>query len=128
MPTHSYTAYNSSKYAVVGLAGALRLECIERGIEVSVICPPEVNTPMIVEERKSLAPAAARLKDTAGTLEVGPCCDEILTRLRRGRFMIVPGWRARGVAAMGRWFPNLMRWVSERIVLATAAAKDRSSS
>jgi NAD(P)-dependent dehydrogenase (short-subunit alcohol dehydrogenase family)/catechol 2,3-dioxygenase-like lactoylglutathione lyase family enzyme len=128
VPSHSYTAYNSSKYAVVGLAGALRLECIESGIEVSVICPPEVNTPMVVEERKELPPVAAKLKNTAGTLEVGPACDAILAGLRRGNFMIVPGWRARAVAAIGRWFPNLMRRISERIVLATVGARDRSSS
>ncbi len=128
VPTHSYTAYNASKFGVVGLAGALRLECVERGIEVSVICPPEVDTPMIVEERKNLGPAAARLKDTAGTLEVGAACDQILSRLRRGKFMIIPGWRARAVVVIGRWFPNIMRRISERIVLATGAATVRSES
>ncbi|GAB5452792.1 MAG: hypothetical protein Hals2KO_31200 [Halioglobus sp.] len=128
VPSHSYTAYNSSKYAVVGLAGALRLECIERGIAVSVICPPEVNTPMVVEERKSLAPVAMMLKDTAGSLEVEPACAEILAQLEKGRFMVIPGWRARWVARIARHCPNLMRWISERVVRANAAAKGPSGS
>lgn len=128
VPSHSYAAYNASKYGVVGLAGALRLECIERGIEVSVICPPEVNTPMVETERETLPPVAARLKDTAGTLEVGPACAEILEQLRRGRHLIIPGWRARWVVRIARWFPGIMRRVSERIVLSTASETGRSSS
>jgi short-subunit dehydrogenase len=40
----------------VGLASALRIECKPRGIAVTVVCPPEVETPMVVEERKH-APA-----------------------------------------------------------------------
>ena len=128
VPSHSYAAYNASKYGVVGLAGALRLEQVERGVEVSVVCPPEVNTPMVATERKTLSPVAAKLKDTAGTLEVGPACEEILAGLRRGRFLIIPGWRARWVARIARLFPGIMRRVSERIVLSTAAGTGRSSS
>ena len=127
VPSHSYAAYNASKYGVVGLAGALRLELVERGVDVSVICPPEVNTPMVETERRTLSPVAARLKDAAGSLEVGPACSEIVDQLRRNRFLIIPGWRARWVVRIARLFPNLMRRVSERIVLSTAAEKGRSS-
>lgn len=119
---HCYTAYNASKFGVVGLAGALRLECVERNIDVSVICPPEVTTPMIVEEHKTLAPAGAKLKETAGTLQLEPACDYILKKLKQRRYMIIPGFRARRVAALTRWLPNILRTVSERIVRSTTAA------
>jgi NAD(P)-dependent dehydrogenase (short-subunit alcohol dehydrogenase family) len=119
VPSHSYAAYNASKFGVVGLAGALRLECIDRGIEVSVICPPEVNTQMVVEERKNLPLVAGKLKDTAGTLEVGPACQSMLRQLGRRRVLIIPGWRASVVAWIARMFPGIMRRVSERIVLST---------
>ncbi len=45
VPNHGYAAYGASKFGVVGLAGALRLECRPRGVGVSVVCPPEVETP-----------------------------------------------------------------------------------
>ena len=48
---YTYSAYNASKFGVVGLAGALRMDCLPRGIAVSVICPPEVKTPI---DRKSV--------------------------------------------------------------------------
>lgn len=117
--SYSYSAYNASKHGVVGLAGALRLECIAQGIEVSVICPPEINTPMVVEERKTLPEAGARLKNTAGTLEVGPACEYMLKQLQRRRYMIVPGFRARVIARVARWFPNSMRLFSEQVVIRT---------
>ncbi|MDX1735988.1 MAG: SDR family NAD(P)-dependent oxidoreductase [Halioglobus sp.] len=116
VPSYAYTAYNASKFGVVGLAGALRLEYIASGIEVSVICPPEVNTPMVEVERRTLPPVAAKLKDTAGTLEVGPACDYMLRQLQRRRFLIIPGWRARQVARLARWMPWLMRYISESTV------------
>jgi NAD(P)-dependent dehydrogenase (short-subunit alcohol dehydrogenase family) len=119
VPSYSYSAYNASKFGVVGLAGALRLECVEHGIDVSVICPPEIDTPMVVEERKSLPAAGAKLKETAGTLKVEPACDYMYAGLKRRKYMIVPGFRARRVSAIARWFPNLMRRVSEAIVLST---------
>ncbi|MFT5482973.1 MAG: 3-dehydrosphinganine reductase [Halieaceae bacterium] len=117
--SYSYSAYNASKHAVVGLAIALRLDYIERGIEVSVICPPEINTPMVVEERKTISPAGAKLKDAAGSLELGPACDYMIKKLQSREFMIVPGFKARAVTRIARWFPNMMRAFSERTVIST---------
>jgi NAD(P)-dependent dehydrogenase (short-subunit alcohol dehydrogenase family)/catechol 2,3-dioxygenase-like lactoylglutathione lyase family enzyme len=119
VPTHSYTAYNASKFGVVGLAGALRLEYIARGIEVSAVCPPEVDTPMIVEERKNLPEVAAKLKDTAGTLDADKACQLIMAQVRRRRPVVIPGIRAYLVARFAQICPGLLRWFSERIVLST---------
>ncbi|MEM1110850.1 MAG: SDR family NAD(P)-dependent oxidoreductase [Pseudomonadota bacterium] len=124
VPSYSYSAYNASKFGVVGLAGALRLDCVERGISVNTICPPEVETPMVVEERKTMSITGARLKGTAGTLQLEPACRSIVNQLKRNRSMVIPGVRARGVALVARWFPGLMRWTSERIVLATLPDKE----
>jgi NAD(P)-dependent dehydrogenase (short-subunit alcohol dehydrogenase family)/catechol 2,3-dioxygenase-like lactoylglutathione lyase family enzyme len=119
VPSHSYAAYNASKFGVIGLAGALRLEYIAKGIEVSVICPPEVDTPMVTEERKTLPPVAVKLKEAAGTMELLPACDEIMKQLRARRVTIIPSFRARAVVWVARVFPGLMRRLSERIVLST---------
>ena len=127
VPSHSYAAYNASKFGVIGLAGALRLEYIAKGIEVSVICPPEVDTPMVAEERKTLPAVAVKLKETAGTMELQPACDEIMKQLRARRVTIIPSFRARAVVWVARVFPGLMRKLSERIVLATAEETGRSS-
>ena len=121
VPSYSYSAYNTTKFGVVGLAGALELDCIERGIELSVICPPEIDTPMVREERKTITEVGAKLKDTAGTLQLEPACDYMLKKLKAGKYMIIPGFRARGVALLARLVPGVMRSVSRGIVAGGSA-------
>ncbi|HWD64279.1 MAG TPA: SDR family NAD(P)-dependent oxidoreductase [Solirubrobacteraceae bacterium] len=106
VPNYSYAAYTASKYAVVGLAEVLRLEYAPRGIGVSVVCPPEVETNLVYEERKTQHPASAALKRTAGTLDVHSACQEIFAGLRAGGFMVIPSRRARAVAWMGKYVPR----------------------
>jgi NAD(P)-dependent dehydrogenase (short-subunit alcohol dehydrogenase family) len=106
VPNYSYAAYSASKYAVVGLAEVLRLEYRPRGIHVSVICPPEVETNLVVEERRTQHPASATLKRTAGTLDVDTACRMIFAGLQAGGFMIIPSRRARVVAWMGKYLPR----------------------
>ena len=74
---YTYAAYNASKFGVVGLAGAVRMDVIARGIEVSVICPGEVMTPMVEEELKTMNPITYELKQVAGTLDLDTACKEI---------------------------------------------------
>jgi 3-dehydrosphinganine reductase len=108
VPNYAYAAYSASKYAVVGLAEVLRLEYRPRGIDVSVICPPEVETNLVVEERRTQHPASATLKRTAGTLDVDTACREIFAGLRTGGFMVIPSRRARAVAWMGKYIPRAL--------------------
>jgi NAD(P)-dependent dehydrogenase (short-subunit alcohol dehydrogenase family) len=125
LPSYSYAAYNASKFAVIGLAGALRLECKPRDIAVSVICPGEIMTPMVVKELETMHPVTRRMKTFAGTLEVHEACEEILVSLAKRKSMIIPGVRAKFAYLLGRWFPGIMQSVSERMVVDTL--KDRSS-
>ena len=103
---YSYAAYCASKFGVVGLAGVLRIECKPRGIGVSVICPPEIMTPMVAQEMETMHPVARELKDFAGVLELGPACDEIIARLDRREFRIIPGAKARLTYRLGRYLPD----------------------
>ncbi len=45
--TATYTAYNASKFGVVGLARCLALELAPRRIRVNAVCPGGVRTPMV---------------------------------------------------------------------------------
>ena len=114
--TFGYTPYNASKFAVVGLAGALRLECVPKGITVSCVCPPEVETPMVDEERRMSPKATAKMKEFAGTLEVEPAIREIIEQLLARRYIVIPGARARLTHRLSRFFPGLLRNIGDGIV------------
>lgn len=112
IPNYSYAAYAASKYGVIGLAGTLRLEYEPKGIHISVICPPEVDTPMVIDERRTMHPANKALKELAGRLSVETAAKRILAGLARGDFLIIPGERARFAYALDRFLP---RSVAHRI-------------
>ncbi len=114
---YGYAAYSSSKFGVVGLANALRIECKTRGICVSVICPPEVETPMVEEERRTAPAVTMQTKQFAGTVTLDDLCAQVLRGMERDEFMIVPGsWRARFTVFLGRTFPRLMARITDNMI------------
>lgn len=119
---YTYAAYNASKFGVVGLAGAVRMDSVARGINVSVICPPEVMTPMVEEELKTMDPITFELKKAAGTLDLDTACKEIFAGLEKGDFYIIPGFRARMIWRLNRWFPGLLQKKTDSIILANPQA------
>lgn len=118
MPCYGYSAYGASKYGVVGLAEVLRLEFKSRGIDVSLICPPEVETPLVEQERLSRPFATEAMKRVAGQLSVGLAGQQIYRGIRARRFMIVPGTQSRLILALQKLTPG---WLNRRGVDAIVA-------
>jgi len=107
LANYAYSAYSSSKFAVVGLAEVLRMEYAPKGIGVSVICPPEVPTPMVEKEMLSMHPVQRALKDTAGVVTIDELVSYVLERTwRRRRFLVIPGRRARLSYYLSRLIPK----------------------
>ncbi|MBW2549081.1 MAG: hypothetical protein JRE82_18085 [Deltaproteobacteria bacterium] len=101
-------------------AGALRLEYKPKGIEISVICPPEADTPMVTKERRTMHPATKALKELAGTLNVETAAREILAGLARGQFLLIPGGRVKLTQALDRLVPRSMSHRIADIVVSSA--------
>lgn len=106
---YGYASYCASKYAVVGLAEVLRIEQMLRGVNVSVICPGEVETPMVAEEREAMHPVTKALKEFGGTLQPEVACDLMMRELARGKFTVVPGFRSKMTLFLSTRLPGLLR-------------------
>lgn len=104
---YAYSAYGASKFGVIGLATTLRYEYEPLGIHISCVCPPEVNTPMVFEERKGANPVAMDLKALAGSLESDAACDQIVAGLDAGRWQIIPGLNGKMTAWAARYLPAI---------------------
>jgi NAD(P)-dependent dehydrogenase (short-subunit alcohol dehydrogenase family) len=115
---YGYAAYNASKFGVVGLASALRIECKPRDILVSVVCPPEVDTPMVEEERRTAPAITLQNKQFAGVVALDALCDDVLRGLERGEWMIVTGWRAKMTRCLARMLPGTTNSMTDRMVAA----------
>jgi short-subunit dehydrogenase len=117
VPNYGYSAYCASKYGVVGLAEVLRLGGPPARHRVSCVCPPEVETPMVDDERRTELGPTRALKDLAGTMDLAPAAVAILAGIDRGDVLVIPSARARGTVALARFAPRrLTRAVSDRVV------------
>ena len=116
-PNYSYAAYSASKFGVIGLGRVLRMENKPRGIDVSLICPPEVDTPMVVNEQKNMHPASRKLKSIGGSLSLNEAITGILAGLDAGRAVIIPGGKAKLTYLCNRYLPDfIMNGLVDRIV------------
>ena len=113
-----YTAYATSKFALVGFSECLRSEVKRHGIRVQLACPPETDTPFLVEESKTIPPEARAVKDMVGLLKPDYVARFIVRGMARGRYLIMPGFNARFLYLLNRFVPG---WVSRMISDSTVA-------
>jgi 3-dehydrosphinganine reductase len=86
-----YTAYSASKYAVRGLSDVLRAEMKPLGIRVSIVFPPDTQTPQL-EYDNNLKPAETKaLTDTGAVYTAEEVAKSIVNGILKNRYMILPG-------------------------------------
>jgi short-subunit dehydrogenase len=90
-----YTTYCATKYALVGFSECLRSELKRFNIKVTLVCPPEVKTPFIEEEAKTLPPEARVVKNFAGLLTPEQAARAIVRGIKKRKFLVVPGIAAK---------------------------------
>lgn len=113
VPLPLAASYTASKFAVVGLSRALRIEAAPHGVRVTAVCPAIVDTPLLTGGRYS------RFNDDAGFLQRGrgamhfvairpdKLASRVLRDVERNRALVVyPGW-ARLLWGLDRLSPGL---------------------
>ena len=103
-----YTAYGTSKFALVGFSESLRSELKPHGIRVFVVCPPEVDTPLVLHESKTIPPEARAVKNMGGLLKPEFVARCIIRGIRKNRYMIIPGFMAQMLYYTQRFTPGWM--------------------
>jgi short-subunit dehydrogenase len=89
--TPGESVYAASKFAITGLASALRLEVEDAGVHVLTVQPGAVRTPFFAADELARLPAAAR----RFMAEPEPLADAIVRALRSGRRELTfPRWMA----------------------------------
>jgi 3-dehydrosphinganine reductase len=89
---YGYSAYAPSKFALRGFAEVLRGELKPDGIGVSIVYPPDTDTPQLREEVRVRPDITSRLAGGARVQSAEEVAKAILKGVERGRFTIAPGW------------------------------------
>jgi 3-dehydrosphinganine reductase len=106
---YGYSAYCGSKFAVYGLSQALRAELRPAGIGVSVVLPPNTDTPMLEAERALIPPELRPVYESFRVLSATQVAEALVQGVERGRFEILPGIDNRLTARLHRLSPAPLR-------------------
>jgi 3-dehydrosphinganine reductase len=106
---YGYAAYAPTKFAVRGLAEVLRAELREHGIGVSVVHPPDTDTPQLAAENLTKPAETRAIAGTAQVMSADAVAQAILTGVRRGRFVIAPGLAMRALSLLHSVLGPLLR-------------------
>lgn len=88
---YGYTAYGTSKAALMGFAESLRYELAPLGMPVTVVFPPEVDTPMNLDEAKTLPAAGRAMKSMGGFLMPDYVARVIVKAIAKKQYFVIPG-------------------------------------
>jgi 3-dehydrosphinganine reductase len=86
-----YSAYGASKYAVRGFSDVLRVELKPCGIRLSVVFPPDTDTPQLAYEQQYKPHETQALTGNAKVMSADKVAQVILRGVQRGKYVIVPG-------------------------------------
>ena len=110
-----YTAYSASKYAVRGFSDTLRAEIKPLGIRVSIVFPPDTDTPQLAYETPLRPPETKALAGNAGVLTPQQVAGEILRGAARGKYIILPGFETKVLYCLNNLLGNgvytIMDWL-----------------
>ena len=100
-------AYCASKSAVNAYVECLQNEIRGRGVDVHLVCPPAVNTPLIQQSIETDAPGSIKQAQQRGRLaDPEKIIDAIDKGVARGKDVIYPG-EARFLQLWKTLFPRL---------------------
>lgn len=92
---YGYTAYSASKFAVSGFTDALRSELKPFNIKVSIVFPPDTQTPQLEYEEKFKPFITKQVAGSAKLMSAEAVAAEIVRRVGRGKYIILPGFEAK---------------------------------
>ncbi|MGC9528350.1 MAG: SDR family oxidoreductase [Limnospira sp.] len=113
---YGYAPYAPSKFALRGLAEALRGELKPAGIHVSVVYPPDTDTPQLAAENRTKPPETKKMTETAGIWRAADVAKAIVRGIEKRQFAIAPGLE---MTLLNRFHSLLapgLNWYFDRIV------------
>ena len=113
---YGYTAYSSSKFALRGLAESLRGELKTHQIKVSIVYPPDTDTPQLAAENETKPPETKLIAETAQLWTAEGVAQEIIKGIIQEKFAITPGWEMTLLNKLHSIIGGVLNWYFDQIV------------
>jgi len=106
--TFGYSAYSGAKFAVRGFSDVIRSELTPKNIRVSIVYPPDTDTPQLAFENQFKPYETRELAGSDKPISAAAVARETLKSVSRGKYAIVPGAEAKLLYFLGTRLGN---WV-----------------
>ena len=83
---YGYTSYCSTKFALRGLAESLQMELSRDNIFITLVYPPDTDTPGFTEENKTKPEETQLINKTSGLLSAEQVATRTIHEMRHGSF------------------------------------------
>ncbi len=124
---YGYSDYCASKFALIGLSESLRSEFKQYGIRVSVLCPPDTDTPGFHKENLTKSDIVKEISQTAKLLTPDFVAEELLKGIKKNKQIIVPGFDSKIIHFIKRHLPFVVDFlISIAISRAQKSNKENS--
>jgi len=116
MGVFGFAGYAATKFAVWGLSEALRAELRPHGIAVSVVCPPDTDTPQLRDEDQIKPLETKAISGSIKLMTAEQVADAIVKGIARRRFHVLPGLGTKFLPPVLGLARPLVHWVLDRKV------------
>ena len=106
--TFGYAAYSASKFGIIGYSQVLKGELKPYGIRVSILCPPDTDTPQLIEEDQTKPPETRAISGNVKVMKPEKVAKILLKDILKGKFMILPGGMNKITYVLTRLFPGFV--------------------
>ncbi len=121
-----YSSYCPTKAAQIALAEALEQELAPQGIQVSVLCPPDTDTPGLRDPSKCVPVETQAITDSAQLMKPEDVARRFVDQLLAGTFHIKVNLSSHLIYRFKGLAPNLFRWVLKRAIAKVSKQSRRS--
>lgn len=127
MGLFGYTSYSPSKFALRGLAEALRAELRGDNVGVSIVYPPDTETPMLEEENKTKPEETKLMTGVVKTWTAEAVAACMMRGIERGAFGITPGWQLTMMNRTPGLMIPLLHWYCDRLAAGVRRKRQRGA-
>ena len=111
-----YASYSPTKAALLSLAEAVSQELKDKGLQVTVLCPPDTETPGHAEELKIRPKECDALSESAGLMTAAEIAEIFIAGFKKGKFMVICGFDTKLLYRLNGISPRFVDFYFGRIV------------
>jgi len=104
-----YSTYSPAKFAVIGLAETIRQELKPKGVQVTVLLPPDTDTPGFEEEKKVRPKETDVIAGSAGLAPPSEVATAFVEGFKKGKFLVNPSFDGKllfRIRSISPWFTD----------------------